>query len=190
MSLYTIRPAMPGDRFAEAIRYALRGNDPIPGDMTLGITGTREIPADPQTHALGLLVNTYMRVATGRKEMHHGCATGADESAHEIALTIPGILIHGHPGYGTGGRAPYRMAIRPGEFATLYPELPYRERNLAIVSATRLLLACPRYPEQDARSARSGTWQTIRFARRAQIPVIILTPTGGIIHDHTERHSL
>jgi hypothetical protein len=42
----------------------------------------------------------------------------------------------------------------------------YRDRNTQIVSLSNKLIGFPRYPEQDGASRRSGTWMTIRLARR------------------------
>jgi NAD(P)-dependent dehydrogenase (short-subunit alcohol dehydrogenase family) len=49
----------------------------------------------------------------------------------------------------------------------------YRDRNQAIVDRSQALLAFPQLHGDDQRSRRSGTWQTIRIARKAVIPVVI-----------------
>lgn len=50
-----------------------------------------------------------------------------------------------------------------------------RDRNLRLLhSRISLLLAWPLYVEADPRSQRSGTWQTIRLARRYGIPVEVV----------------
>lgn len=49
----------------------------------------------------------------------------------------------------------------------------YRDRNQRIVDLSDHLIAFPAYPEDHARSTRSGTWMTIRMAQRAGIPVTI-----------------
>lgn len=46
----------------------------------------------------------------------------------------------------------------------------YKDRNQAIVDRSNKLIGFPEYPEDDSRSLRSGTWQTIRLARKAGIP--------------------
>lgn len=49
----------------------------------------------------------------------------------------------------------------------------YRERNLAIVSRSEVLYAFPGYQEEHPQAQRSGSWQTIRMARRKKIPMHI-----------------
>lgn len=43
----------------------------------------------------------------------------------------------------------------------------YADRNAELVSWADVVFGLPAYPEDDPRSLRSGTWQTIRMARRA-----------------------
>jgi hypothetical protein len=156
----------------------------IPVDISIGITGTRHKPSNKQLHSLGLLMTTTLNTVVGIREIHHGCAVGIDETAHYIAKSIAGVMVYGHPGIGWNGESPYRMAIDTREFDGLYTIDTYGKRNLAIVRAAQLLIACPRYPESDALSKRSGTWQTIRMARRATTPVILVIPDGRIMKDN------
>ena len=43
----------------------------------------------------------------------------------------------------------------------------YADRNARLVAEGGAVFAFPAYPEDDPRSARSGTWQTVRFSRAA-----------------------
>lgn len=51
------------------------------------------------------------------------------------------------------------------------PDSSYAYRDQQIVNASDELAAFPRYPEADPRSARSGTWLTVRLARQRSIPI-------------------
>lgn len=51
------------------------------------------------------------------------------------------------------------------------PGTSYADRNSALVAEADWLSGFPAYPEDDPRSARSGSWQTIRLARRAGVTV-------------------
>lgn len=44
----------------------------------------------------------------------------------------------------------------------------YRDRNARLVAEAGAVFAFPLYPERDLRSRRSGTWQTVRMARKAR----------------------
>lgn len=45
----------------------------------------------------------------------------------------------------------------------------YRDRNIKIVDMTTVLVGHPQYAEGDTRSRRSGSWQTVRLARRQHL---------------------
>lgn len=149
--------------------------------MRVGITGTRGPVPHAQRRTLGLTLTLLCTAtpAAGEREglvMHHGCCTGTDEAAHMIGRTLPGVLIFGHPGAGVSGPSP--LTMRSGEFDLLCPPRPFRARNRDIVSESRLMVACPKHPERDPRALHSGTWQTVRLARRAALPIILVRPDG------------
>lgn len=50
------------------------------------------------------------------------------------------------------------------------------ERNRAIVADADIMIACP--PNDTPIKKGSGTWATIRFAERADVPTIIVFPDG------------
>lgn len=56
-----------------------------------------------------------------------------------------------------------------GAVINVFHKGPYAERNQSIVDVSNILCGLPAYPEFDGRSRRSGTWQTIRMARRRKI---------------------
>jgi hypothetical protein len=51
------------------------------------------------------------------------------------------------------------------------PGTSHRDRNVDIVERSSRLITFPLFTETDLLSRRSGTWQTVRLARRAGLPV-------------------
>jgi len=92
--------------------------------------------------------------------VHDGCCTGADEVLGLAAAEMePSPTLVGHPANGVPFW--FRSAKVPHDF--LEPELPPLDRNRAMVACCQVLIACP--STFDPR-ARSGTWATIRAAKR------------------------
>jgi hypothetical protein len=54
----------------------------------------------------------------------------------------------------------------------MFPEKSYLDRNHDIVDSCSILLALPTGQE----ILPSGTWATIRYARRAAVPVLLRLP--------------
>lgn len=103
-------------------------------------------------------------------ELHHGDAIGRDSEAHELA-TNQDIRVVIHPPVNPSNRAFC-------EGSEVRAEFPYMLRNRAIVAETDLLLATPNGPEASA--PRSGTWRTVRYARRMGRRIVIIYPSGDI----------
>jgi len=155
--------------------------------MNIGITGSRLGLPSAQVSALsGVILNLIH--GTGElndsgTEFHHGCCTGADHIAHRIVREMPGMIIHGHPGHDGNGRSPYLASIPRAETDRLSERKLYRERNRDIVNASDVLIACPAFPEDDRRSQRSGTWQTVRMARDRGIRIVYAWPDGSVTRE-------
>lgn len=47
----------------------------------------------------------------------------------------------------------------------------FKDRNQAIADLSTELKYCAAFPEEHGKSRRSGTWQTVRMARKGGIPV-------------------
>lgn len=98
-------------------------------------------------------------------EFHHGDCIGSDEQAHIIAKNAD-CEIHIHPpiddifrAYCAGG--------------TIHPKKEYLERNRDIVDSCHILIACPRsHIEEQC----SGTWATVRYARKIGRSINIIYP--------------
>lgn len=105
--------------------------------------------------------------------LHHGDCIGADVQACAIATSL-GWLLHAHPPDIESSRGYVLSSKQECPY-------PYLRRNLHIVQASTLLIATPRQTHEIARG--SGTWQTIRTARRAQIARQIVYPDGWVRPD-------
>lgn len=132
--------------------------------MDVGFTGSRLGMTDRQVMALaGLLRET--KAAT----FHHGCAIGADAQAHRTAEQIVGLQIHLH-------RPIQPFQMEPGLTGVEWPPKPFLKRNRLLVRCVRLLIGAPHGPDEQ----RSGSWSTLRFARRIGRPIVILWPNGEV----------
>ncbi len=133
--------------------------------MRVGFTGTRRGMTPGQLAAVSFLLRAWSRVAI--LEVHHGGCRGADLEFHALARphrrhvhpgpgsSRSGDVVYPVPCHGSGGRGS-----------------PYLVRNRDIVDACEVLVAAPGGPEV----VRSGTWATIRYARRVGRPVVLLRP--------------
>lgn len=127
----------------------------------VGFTGTQEPISDYQRMDLTNMVRNI-----GLSEGHHGDCVNADAEFHKIIAQFGWRKIV-HPGPSTTLRA-----YCEGDL--VLPVKPNLERNRDIVDETSMLIACPKGPEEQ----RSGTWSTIRYARRLCRPIHILMPDG------------
>lgn len=130
----------------------------------LGFTGTRQGMTLAQKLALEEIVSQYNMSDT---TFHHGGCHGADCEAHNIAALYTARIVH--PGGVTG-----QWAERT-DYGELRKSLSYLERNRNIVDETELLIAAPKSLIEEQ---RSGTWSTVRYARKVGKPVIILDPAN------------
>lgn len=130
----------------------------------IGFTGTRAGLTRVQRHSLSDFL-----ISLGPSEIHYGDCTGAD---YEMWMLCKAF------GFRTVSHPPdvdlFRM-FTPADY--MWEPKPYLDRNKDIVSETRLLLACSRGMEEVT---RSGTWSTVRYARRLSRPVVLFYPDGTV----------
>jgi hypothetical protein len=100
---------------------------------------------------------------------HHGDCVGGDEETHHIARMF-GLSIEVHPPIERKLRAFCRGNV-------VHPPKKYRTRNQDIVNASSLLIAAP---SQETEVLTSGTWATIRYARKIGKPRAIVLPDGSV----------
>jgi hypothetical protein len=98
---------------------------------------------------------------------HHGDCVGSDAEAHDIAHEFGAAIII-HPPSNPDKRA----FKNPGP--RRIPK-PYLERNKDIVNECDVLIGMPKEHEEQL---RSGTWSTIRYARKQGKPLRVIAPDG------------
>lgn len=120
--------------------------------MRVGFTGTREGLSRRQFGQLSKMLHWLVLTHANEAEFHHGACVGADLEAEALARA------HGYKviDHFTHSRASADML----------------KRNRDIVAHSDVLIAGPL---QDAEELRSGTWATVRYARQAGLPVVMLS---------------
>ncbi len=136
--------------------------------MDIGFTGTRE---GMTNHQIASLYFTLIMLKGEPLTFHHGDCVGADAEAHKV-VQHQGISVIIHPPIDSSRRAFC-------EDGYLWQKKPYMERNRDIVCFTKMLIACPKLSEKDSHR-RSGTWATIRYARKLGRRLVIIWPDGTL----------
>jgi hypothetical protein len=132
--------------------------------MIVGFTGTHKGMTQKQKDAVKSLLEKHKPT-----KFHHGDCVGADKEAHEIATQL-NISVIIHP-----PEDPSRRAFCKA--ANICVVKPHIERDHDIVNACSLLIGTPKdYFEE----LRSGTWATIRYAKKCEKHVNIVWPEGRI----------
>lgn len=136
--------------------------------VVIGVTGSRTIETERQRRHVIDVIDHYV---TPRDWLIHGACVGVDElcakcawdndAAVIMAVVPPNRSLVSEKAVSLSGLV---EDIAPGPNG-------YKRRNQTIVDESDRILAFPGYPEDHPKSRRSGTWQTIRMARRAGIPV-------------------
>jgi hypothetical protein len=145
--------------------------------VVLAFTGSRRGLTPAQLAALAEVLAGYPGAT-----LHNGCAEGADEAALDIAYDL-GLRLECWPcNYDQRERAWNYVYENP--LATLHPTAPPLERNRRMVEAASVVVACPDGPEER----RSGTWSTVRAARRLGRSIVIVWPDGRIERERGRQH--
>jgi hypothetical protein len=120
--------------------------------MKIGFTGSREGMSDSQVESFYMLLGKM-----GMTEFHHGDCMGADAEAHMIVQnSFPDARIVVHP-----PKAQIARAYCVGD--ELRPQFDYLTRDKNIVDECEFLFAAPM---RSVEEVRSGTWATVRYARK------------------------
>ena len=108
--------------------------------------------------------------------VHHGDCVGFDDQAHTIVME-EGFNTEIHPPDNPKNRAFCKGAIK------VHDPLPYLVRDDFIVEAAMKLYAAPSGLKERL---RSGTWATIRRARKKGIPIVIMWYNGDVTLENIE----
>lgn len=138
--------------------------------MKAGFTGTQ---AGMTQRQMVSFINVVGRIHSVNSidEFHHGDCIGADEQAHELVnayLKWPDICIHPPTNQS-------KQAFCAGHYR--FKPKPYLDRNHDIVEMTDVLIATPKEFEEQL---RSGTWATIRWAKKKGKYLVIIWPDGSV----------
>jgi len=143
-------------------------------ELHFGVTGSSEpVPKVQELRLLGIMGDLFhVRdpfISTQPfMVQHNGDCINAD---HLMACQWRrfGGKVFGHPPDKKDRRAFF-------DFDYKAEPLPFGVRDQAIVDASDLLVAAPRCPEYT----RSGTWMTVRMARRKGLPIILVWLDGSV----------
>lgn len=147
--------------------------------MNIGFTGSQLGMSHRQIKVFKtIMLNLLMNIRT----FHHGGCIGSDKQAHDTLfkmrnnisfnLTYPlneNIKIIVHPSNNLVKRADCILNIND----ELLDGKPPLERDMDIAKSCDILFATPRTLKEER---RSGTWATIRYARKLEKMVVVLDP--------------
>lgn len=130
------------------------------------------------TELVSLAVSAYRHVVA-----HHGVCVGSDEQFHEIVRSF-GVLIVGHPGMSQQGRQHYLSKTSLLTCHEVRPNKFFLDRNDDIVRESGVVIATPSQVEEQFHG--SGTWHTIRLARKQRRPLYLVFPDGVVQRENAE----
>ncbi|HEY6022437.1 MAG TPA: hypothetical protein VIY48_22020 [Candidatus Paceibacterota bacterium] len=130
----------------------------------IGFTGTQRGMTEEQKKSFRDYILGYN---PWQAEFHHGDCIGADADAHAIVSEygLPTVI---YPAWDDAKRAYCAGTIIHERNTPLV-------RNVLIVVHTDFLIACPKGFEEEL---RSGTWHTIRQAKKRNRKVFLIYPDG------------
>jgi hypothetical protein len=134
----------------------------------VGFTGTRSGLTPTQAATLRRVAQELAHHEDKNRWLHHGDCVGGDLAAHN-EFGEQGFKVCVHP-----PQEGKHRAMTVGDVHMAWK--PNLERNMQIVFHSDVMVACPSGPEL----LRSGTWATIRYARKAERPMMLILPTGSI----------
>ena len=140
-------------------------------DIHIGITGTRNGMTLKQIEIFTekFMVHVLSKQHDDRIVFHHGDCIGADAEAHDVAFDV-GCHVVIHPPTNKRFRA-FKTGHETRE------DFPYLIRDQMLVDEINILFATPKSMKEEI---RSGTWATVRYARKIKKNLIIIYPDGSL----------
>ena len=140
--------------------------------MDVGFTGTQDGMTEAQRKSLRQVLKELHSGELGEDEFHYGACIGADTQAVLEAIDVGYVVI----AYPASDVASSKQGLIP-EQAIVVAAQPALKRNPLIVANSDILIATPKYMSE---SLRSGTWTTVRHARKQSKPIIYIWPNGRV----------
>lgn len=133
--------------------------------MRVGFTGTQVGMTQSQKLHVWRALCTHL--VDNELWVAHGDCIGADHDFHRMARQL-GCKVHLFPPIKKDKRAfcDHDLIEPPDE---------YLARDHAIVESVEAMLATP---GQENEILRSGTWATIRYSRKTDTPLTVISPSG------------
>jgi hypothetical protein len=141
----------------------------------VGFTGTQAGTTTDQLVAVSVLL-LRLRKEKKAEELHHGLCIGSDEQVAPVAAE-QGYRTTAHPGHHPKSPGSHAKRSAYAGDHEVRPAKPFLERNEDLVDETDCLVATPKGPEER----RSGTWATIRYAKRTKKPVFVVERDGTVL---------
>jgi hypothetical protein len=143
----------------------------IANENMIAFTGTRKGMTDKQKEA----VLEFLKELRGHDYLfRHGDCVGADADfhwlVHEAEFELRGSVAI-HPCTLEAQRAHCEPAL------IVYAPREPLARNREMVDRAEFLLACP---GEEHEVLRSGTWATIRYAKKRNVPRLVILPSGRV----------
>lgn len=146
--------------------------------MNIAFTGTQLGMTAVQRQAVARTMANLFAEATDAVRFGHGDCIGADAEFHALAAYLmsknPRVAIEAFPCTVVGKRA-----YSPGvQLAVIHPPKEPMARNKDLAVWAHVLIAAPKDPAGE--TIRSGTWSTVRRARKAGCRIFIVRRSGTI----------
>lgn len=142
--------------------------------MRVGFTGTRTVKLD----AVQRVCDFVCSQSTGGSEFTTGACVGFDAIAAHCLLDNFPDAVHRLVVPANQSQVDHEIIERfqrlqgNRHIIEYMPDgTTYRQRNERILHHADKLVAVAEFPELNTRSTRSGTWMTVRIARRLGLPV-------------------